>query len=104
MVRDTIGCSALAICLSGGPASAKQRQSEGAGKLIGHGPRLEALMKYLQDRLNAVGPVTYLSHGHDSNNGHDWTNKFSDEASRIIANLSACRINYIGKPLPMERS
>src|SRR5208337_4304003 len=42
----------------------------------------------------AVGQVTYTSHGHDSNNGHDWSNSFSNEASRVTANPAACRINY----------
>lgn len=92
MIKRMIGCLAIVICLAASWTSAKQQQK--ASKPIDQGPRLEALMKYLQETLNAVGPVTYVSHGHDSNNGDSWTNHFSDEASRLIANPSACRINY----------
>jgi hypothetical protein len=90
MTGGIIRCLSLAICLSVGWASAKQQEGERPSQ----GPRLEALMKYIQNTLNAVGRVTYVSHGHDGNNGHDWTNQFSDEASRMVANPSACRVNY----------
>jgi hypothetical protein len=55
---------------------------------------LEATMKYIQEKLNSIGPVYYVSQAHDSQNGHNWTNKFKDEASELIADPSACRIYY----------
>ena len=55
---------------------------------------LDATMKFIQEKLNSIGPVNYVSHGHDSSNGNDWTNRFKDEASEVIANPSICRIRY----------
>jgi hypothetical protein len=51
-------------------------------------------MRSIQDTLNGVGPVNYVSHGHDSRNGDDWTNKFKDEASDVVADASTCRVRY----------
>ena len=55
---------------------------------------LEATMKFIQEKLNSIGPVFYVGHAHDSANGHDWTTKFKDEASEVVANPSICRIRY----------
>ena len=58
------------------------------------GPRLETEMNFLQDTLNFVGLVSYVSHGHDSKTGDNWTNRFTDQATRVIASTTACRISY----------
>ncbi len=55
---------------------------------------LEATMKFIQDKLNSIGPVKYVAHAHDGRNGGDWTNKFDDEVSRLVANPSVCRVYY----------
>jgi hypothetical protein len=55
---------------------------------------LEATMKFIQDKLNSIGPVKYVTHAHDARNGGDWTNKFEDEVSGLVANPSVCRIYY----------
>jgi hypothetical protein len=51
-------------------------------------------MKYSQEKLNSIGPVYYTTQAYDSRNGDNWTNKFKDEASEVIADPSACRIYY----------
>jgi hypothetical protein len=51
-------------------------------------------MKFIEDKLNSIGPVNYVAHGHDTSNGDTWTNNFKDEASRVVANPSACHIYY----------
>jgi hypothetical protein len=93
MRKNAIRLLAIAICLVAGAAWAQQRKSAPI-KHSDDDPNLEATMKFIQDKLNVLGPVTYVSHGHDSNNGHDWTNHFSNEASRVVANLSLCRFYY----------
>src|SRR4029077_17160467 len=54
----------------------------------------EVTLKSIRDILNSIGPVEYQSHGHDSQNGHDWTNKFKNEASNIRGEASDCHIHY----------
>lgn len=51
-------------------------------------------MKYIQDKLNSVGRVKYVAHGHDTQNGDDWVNRFNDEVSALVANPAVCRIYY----------
>jgi hypothetical protein len=51
-------------------------------------------MRCIEEAVNSVGPVAYTVHGHDSSNGDDWKNRFSDQATSVVANPSACRINY----------
>src|SRR5262249_2717501 len=75
-------------------AMGRQDKSTTPSKPTGVGGNLIAVMKVIQDTLNGVGPVNYAVHGHDSSNGHDWTNHFSNQASAVIANPAACRINY----------
>jgi len=33
---------------------------------------LEATMKFIQDKLNSIGPVKYVAHAHDGRNGGGW--------------------------------
>lgn len=35
-----------------------------------------------------------MTHAHDPRNGADWTNKFKDEVSRLVAHPSVCRVYY----------
>jgi hypothetical protein len=94
MRKSVVGCVVIAIWLAAGWATAQKREGAAQPKSSDRGPKLEATMKYLQDTLNGVGLVSYAAHGHDSNNGHDWTNQFSDQASGVLANPSVCRITY----------
>jgi hypothetical protein len=84
----------ITICLAGGMAMAQQEKGTPPAKSFDDGPGLVATMKFIQDTLNAVGPVNYASYGHDSDNGHNWANHFSNEVSIVAASPAACRINY----------
>jgi len=55
---------------------------------------LEATMAFIQDTLNSIGATTYVARAHDSVTGHDWTNHFKDEVSRLVANPAVCRVYY----------
>jgi hypothetical protein len=63
------------------------------------GPSLEVTMKFIQDKVNAVGPVNYAAYYHDNavgagEPGADWTSQFANEASNMVADAGACRISY----------
>jgi len=61
------------------------------------GPSLEITMKFIQDKLNGIGPLNYLANGHNNVEGMDWTNQYKVEATSATAEPSACRINYYWK-------
>ncbi len=62
------------------------------------GPSLEVTMKFIQDKLNSVGPVNFVIRVHDNNaTGNDSAMQFSGEVSKVVANPSTCRIDYHSK-------
>ena len=93
-MNSIFGALFVIIYLVSGAAMAQQDRSTMPSKTAENTTSLTAAMKFVQDSLNAVGRVTYTVHGHDSTNGHDWTNAFSNETSRVTANPTTCRINY----------
>ncbi len=64
-----------------------------ATKSADDGPNLEVTMKFIQDKLNAIGPVNYVAHMHNTK-GDDWTNQFKVEISKVVADPTACRISF----------
>jgi hypothetical protein len=58
------------------------------------GPSLEVTMKFIEDKLNSIGPVTYIAYNHDNVAGNDWTTKFRSELTNARANVAACRIDF----------
>ncbi len=58
------------------------------------GPSLEATMKFIQDKLNDVGPVNFANYTHDNAVGNDWTTQFKLEVTKVVADPSACRVSY----------
>jgi tetratricopeptide (TPR) repeat protein len=66
-------------------------------KLAGEGPSLENTMQFIQDKLNGVGAVNFVSYVHDSIAGTDWTQQSRRAATRVLADASGCRIDYHAK-------
>jgi hypothetical protein len=62
------------------------------------GPSLADTMNFIQDKLNDL-KVTYMSYGHDNVAGTDFTNKFTDEYTKVVADPGACQIRYHYKDL-----
>ena len=81
------------VALFGSPISWAQERSQQPERLT-KDSTLQVTMKFIQDKLNSIGPVEYTARAHDSSSGHDWTNKFKDEVSRLVANPSVCRVYY----------
>jgi len=85
---------AIVFCLAALEVWAQQKKSVQPLEPANEWGSLDGTMKFISESLNAVGPVSYASHGHDSDNGHSWTNHFTDQASGVFPNAFACRINY----------
>jgi hypothetical protein len=58
------------------------------------GPSLEVTMKFIQEKLNGLGPVNYVAHVHDNSGGKDWENQFSVLVTNLVADPGTCRIDY----------
>jgi hypothetical protein len=57
------------------------------------GPSLEVTMKFIQDKLSGIGPVNYALHYHDDVSGNDGTSQWKVEATKVVADASACRVS-----------
>jgi hypothetical protein len=58
------------------------------------GPSLEVTMKFIQDKLNALGAVSNMMYVHDEIAGTDKVYKFRYEVTQVVADSSMCRLNY----------
>lgn len=58
------------------------------------GPTLEVTMKFVQDKLNAMGTVNFAGYVHDSASNQDGVQKFSSTISNVVANPGACSLSY----------
>jgi hypothetical protein len=63
-------------------------------KPVDDGPSLEATMKFIQDKLNDIGPVNYMAYSHDNATGNDRTDQWKYEANKVVADAGGCRIDY----------
>jgi hypothetical protein len=58
-------------------------------------PSLEETMKFIQDKLNDVGPVNLVQYIHDNAAGTDSTHvQLKIELTNVVADSGACRISY----------
>ena len=51
-------------------------------------------MSFIQEKLNSVGPVNYVSYYHDNIAGTDGSNQFRDEQIDVVADPNNCHVNY----------
>jgi hypothetical protein len=66
-----------------------------APKPADEGPSLRETMKFIQDKLNDVGPVNFAQYVHDSATGVDSTHvQLKIERTNAVADSGACRISY----------
>jgi hypothetical protein len=56
-------------------------------------------MKFIQDKINAVGKVNYAAYWHNNADNTGGTNQFSVEVTNLVANPSDCRVSYHFKSL-----
>ncbi len=65
-----------------------------AGAQTNSGPSLAETMKFIQDKLNALGTVNFAGYVHDATNDTDGVQKFSSTFSNAVANPDACSLSY----------
>ena len=65
-----------------------------AGAQTNSGPSLADTMKFIQDKLNALGTVNFAGYVHDASNNTDGVQKFSTTISNVVTNPSACSLSY----------
>jgi len=65
-----------------------------AGAPTTSGPTLEVTMKFIQDKLNAMGTVNFAGYVHDASNNADGVQKFSSTISNAVTNPGACSLSY----------
>jgi hypothetical protein len=114
---------AAELCGAGGKgvkaepeAAGMDQRANPSPKPANEGPSLEVTMKFIQDKLNDIGPVIWVEYYHETAKGDNWTNTFGEEIKEFVADSSACRISYrrisgnltgakiIGGELPPETS
>lgn len=79
-------CSIVSSAVAQQPAAPSAESSDQSS--------LEVTLKFVQDRLNAVGAVNFVAHTHDATTGDSGTNRFREEISRVSADPSACLVNF----------
>jgi hypothetical protein len=63
------------------------------------GPSLEVTMKFIQDKLNGIGPVNFVTYYHDNIEGRDWALQWDVEVTRVAADARSCRIAFHRKAM-----
>ncbi|MGA3134764.1 MAG: hypothetical protein ABSC88_02105 [Terracidiphilus sp.] len=84
----TLVCGILSITASG------QQSASPASKPADSGPSLAVTMQLIQSKLNEQGKLNWTTYYHDSADGTNWNYKLSFEASKVVADASACMIGY----------
>ena len=63
-------------------------------KLADDGPSLADTMKFIEEKLGAIGRVNFVFYIHNDLNGNDTTSKESVEDRNVRASVQGCRIDY----------
>lgn len=85
-------CSAI-LAVSGALAQEKKNVPP-PPKPADDGPSLEVTMKFIQDKLNDVGPIIFANYLHDDATGNNWTNQAKLEVTKVVADPAACSVSY----------
>jgi hypothetical protein len=88
----------IAMCFAALAATAAPAQQKNTvpppPKPAANGPRLEVTMKFIQDKLNSVGPMNYVTYFHDNAVGDHWTNQARNQVTNVVAYPAECHITY----------
>jgi hypothetical protein len=84
----------LTPLLACGIASMALGQQTAAPQPAVSGPSLAVTMQFLQSTLNEQGKLSWTTHYHDSADGTNWTYALTFEASKVVADASACTIGF----------
>jgi hypothetical protein len=59
-----------------------------------NGPSLEATMKFIQNKLNDIGKISFVEFRQDVSSGGNSSIIFTNEVSHVIADRNQCRISF----------
>jgi len=65
-----------------------------AGAQTNSGPSLAETMQFIQDKLNDIGKVAYVTFRQDVSDGRTATYTRTSEISNVVADQNQCRISY----------
>jgi hypothetical protein len=85
--------SLLMICFAAGVALAQQNVPP-PPKPPDNGPSLADTMKFIQEKLNGLGPINFVVFAHDDVAGNDWTYQRKVEISNLVADSHSCIVQY----------
>ncbi|MGB9406752.1 MAG: hypothetical protein WCA89_04400 [Terracidiphilus sp.] len=57
------------------------------------GPSLAVTMQFIQDKLNDIGKVNFVTFFQDTTDGSTGNNAFTNEVSNVVADQNQCRIS-----------
>jgi hypothetical protein len=57
-------------------------------------PSLAETMQFLQNKLNGLGNVAYVTFFQNANDGSSWTQTFTNDITNVVADPDRCRISY----------
>jgi hypothetical protein len=81
----------LGICLIVGLRAVPQQAVPPPPKPADSGPSLEATMKFIQDKLNDLGPISYTL---DNTDDGTVINLYRSTVSSVVASAANCNISY----------
>jgi hypothetical protein len=94
MNRKRIWLVSLAmICFASSVALAQQKVPP-PPKPPDDGPGLEETLRFIQEKLNGVGPISFIVYMHDNLHGNDWTLQFRTEVTKVQVHADSCILNY----------
>ncbi len=82
------------MVLLAGSCVAQMKDVPPPPKPADEGPSLQVTMKFIQEKIENVGPVNFVAYYHDNIAGNDWAVQFMNQISRVSADPSTCRIDY----------
>lgn len=58
------------------------------------GPSLETTMKFIEEKLDSIGHITYMMYTHNNLSEHDSITKRSNTVSNVQVSIEDCRIDF----------
>jgi hypothetical protein len=93
----------VVLAVSATLAQHQQKKTVPSSKPADDGPSLEVTMKFIQDKLNGIGPVSYVAKVRDVYTYNDGigtdttlsgTEQSKYEVTKVVADPSTCRISF----------
>jgi len=87
-------CLLALFAFSLAPVLTAQQAVPPPPKPADNGPTLAATSQFLLDKLSDIGTVSFVVLSHDTVQGNDFSNSFTNTISKVVVDPGACRISY----------